>query len=297
MSKGSNLNYQLQTCLNQNFRLHFDKHADKKNYEADNSHLIKSVQSKQNLSDFARTFTNWLKAEGYTKEIKMVKDIDSTIVQKFIDSKIAEGCSLKTLECYQSYFRKFEKVILKTFGCKVDYSSTIDRDKISTAPTLKDYAFTREELEKICDVKKMSESLAVIKFNIATGSRIQMCEKIRCRDIFITGDEVRVLFLKDKGGRNREIIIKDAAFADYCKELKKGKMPQDLLFNVKKDSVNQWLYRRCKSLGIEKSGNHSIRKYWAEDRCEKYGIKQTLKDLGHGEERKALIDTYTHALH
>lgn len=300
--KNRNLNYQLQFCLNDNFRIGFNKHADKHNPETDNGHIIKSVMSKDALGDFARNFTNWLKAEGYTNDIKMLKQIKPEHCQAFLDAKQKSGASQKTLECYQAYFRKFEKCIYATYGCRVDFSTTIDKTKTTTGHTIKEYSFTKEELAKIVDTK-MCESLAVVKFNMATGSRIQMCEKMLCRDILITDDnKVVVFFNGDKGGRDRTITIDDSKFAEYCRQLRKGKNPNDRLFNVKKDSVNQWIYRRAKRLAIltpdgrVKSGNHSIRKNWAEQRQSTHGTKQTMKDLGHSEERKSLINTYTNSL-
>ena len=293
-----NLRYQIETCLQDNFRLHFNKHGDKHDPNTDNSHIIKSVLSKDELSNFARTFTNFLKAEGYN--IKMVRDIKPEHCQAFIDKKISEGCTFKTLQTYQSHFRKFEKCIYRTFGCIVDYSTTIDKSKITTEPSIKEYSFTKEELDRIIDTRP-SESLTFIKFSIYTGSRIQMCEKVLCRDVFITKDSVIVFFNGDKGGRDRQVEIKDPQFVDYCSKLRKGKMPQDRLFNIKKDSANQWLYRRCKKLKIQtaegrtKSGNHSIRKYWAEERQKTHGTQQTMSDLGHSENRKSLVDTYIHS--
>ena len=81
---------------------------------------------------------------------------------------------------------------------------------------------------------------------------------------------------------------------DTAKLLKgqiKGKNPQDKVFNIKKNSVNKYLRRRCEKLNIRtadgskiKSGVHGIRKLYCENR-EKDGHSRNtiIRDIGHSE--------------
>ena len=155
-------------------------------------------------------------------------------------------------------------------------------------------------MKKILDYKGRSECFSVVKFNSFTGCRVNTCEKILVRDIHILGDTVQVDIRKDKGGRNRTITIENnKEFVQLCKELRSGKNPNDKLFNVKSDSVNKFIRRRCSALGIKtpdgqvKSGNHSIRKNVATNMYKKTGSGSKVSVfLGHGKCRPDVERAY-----
>ena len=292
MSKS--LFYQFNSALDMCFRLHFDKHSDKHNPESDNSHIIKSLSAKSNLKDFAHDFSAYIRQEY---SVKQIKEITPEMCQKYIDYK-CENCSLKTVKGYQSNLLKLSKCANKTFNIHTDFSVTIDESKIEKTETIKQYSFTNEEIEKILAAPRTCDSLNALKFAFLNGTRVNTLERLEVRHINFKDNEITIF--KDKGGRTR-IIEMNEDTAKLLKEQIKGKKPQDKVFNIKKNSVNKYLRRRCEKLNIctpsgkIKSGCHAIRKLWAEQFAEKNGVEKTMVALGHSEDRKDLEDTYLHS--
>ena len=283
------------------FVLHFDKHSDKHNPQSESDHIIKSLAAKGNLKDFAHDFAAFIKNEY---GVKQVKQITPDMCQSFIEQKSAEGCSLKTIKTYQSNLLKISKCANKAFNICTDYSVSVDESKIEKTETIKQYSFTRAEMEKILAAPRSCDSLTALKFAYQTGVRVNTLERLEVRHIDFKNNEITIY--KDKGNRTRVLPMSEET-AKLLREQIKGKNPQDKVFGVKKGSVNRYLRRRCEKLNIRtpngeiKSGVHSIRKLWAEETAERYGkdgkdgTKMVMSELGHSEDRKDLEDTYLHS--
>ena len=299
MSKS--LFYQFNSALDMCFVLHFDKHSDKHNPQSESNHIIKSLAAKGNLKDFAHDFAAFIKNEY---GVKQVKQITPDMCQSYIERKVDEGCSLKTIKTYQSNLLKISKCANKAFNIRTDYSVSVDESKIEKTETIKQYSFTRAEMEKILAAPRPSASLNALKFAYMTGVRVNTLERLEVRQLDFQRGEI--LVFKDKGSRSR-VLPMDEQTAKLLREQIKGKNPQDKVFGVKKGSVNRYLRRRCEKLNIRtpngeiKSGVHSIRKLWAEETAERYnndgknGTKMVMSELGHSEDRKDLEDTYLHS--
>ena len=277
------------------FVLHFDKHSDKHNPQADSDHIIKSLSAKSNLKDFAHDFAAFIKNEY---GVKQVKQITPDMCQSYIERKVDEGCSLKTIKTYQSNLLKISKCANKAFNIRTDYSVSVDESKIEKTETIKQYSFTRAEMEKILAAPRSCDSLTALKFAYQTGVRVNTLERLEVRHIDFKNGEITIY--KDKGNRTRVLPMSEET-AKLLREQIKGKNPQDRVFAVRKGSVNRYLRRRCEKLNIRtpdgkiKSGVHSIRKLWAEENAERHGTAKTMLALGHGEDRKDLEDTYLHS--
>jgi len=299
MSKS--LFYQFNSALDMCFVLHFDKHSDKHNPQSESDHIIKSLAAKGNLKDFAHDFAAFIKNEY---GVKQVKQITPDMCQSYIERKSAEGCSLKTIKTYQSNLLKISKCANKAFNIRTDYSVSVDESKIEKTETIKQYSFTREEMEKILAAPRSCDSLTALKFAYQTGVRVNTLERLEVRHIDFKNGEITIY--KDKGNRTRVLPMSEET-AKLLREQIKGKNPQDRVFAVKKGSVNRYLRRRCEKLNIRtpngetKSGVHSIRKLWAEETAERYGkdgkdgTKMVMSELGHSEDRKDLEVTYLHS--
>lgn len=299
MSKS--LFYQFNSALDMCFVLHFDKHSDKHNPQSESDHIIKSLSAKSNLKDFAHDFAAFIKNEY---GVKQVKQITPDMCQSYIERKAGEGCSLKTIKTYQSNLLKISKCANKAFNIRTDYSVSVDESKIEKTETIKQYSFTRQEMEKILAAPRSCDSLIALNFAFQTGVRVNTLERLEVRHIDFKNKEITIF--KDKGNRTRVLSMSEET-AKLLREQIKGKNPQDKVFGVKKGSVNRYLRRRCEKLficnpnGEIKSGVHSIRKLWAEETAERYnndgknGTKMVMSELGHGEDRKDLEDTYLHS--
>ena len=293
MSKS--LFYQFNSAIDLNYRHHFNKHGDKHNPESDSSHIVKSLSAKSNLKDFAHDFAAFIKSEY---GVKQVRQITPDMCQSYIERKSAEGCSLKTIKTYQSNLLKISKCANKTFNIRTDFSVTIDESKIEKTETIKQFSFTRSEMEKILAAPRSCDSLIALKFAYQTGVRVNTLERLEVRHIDFKNGEITIY--KDKGNRTRVLPMSEET-AKLLRQQIKGKNPQDRVFAVRKGSVNRYLRRRCEKLNIctpngeIKSGVHSIRKLWAEEFAEKNGVAKTMVALGHDEDRKDLEDTYLHS--
>ena len=293
MSKS--LFYQFNSALDMCFVLHFDKHSDKHNPQSESDHIIKSLSAKSNLKDFAHDFAAFIKNEY---GVKQVKQITPDMCQSFIERKSAEGCSLKTIKTYQSNFLKISKCVNKTFNIRTDYSVSVDESRIENTETIKQFSFTRAEMEKILAAPRSCDSLIALNFAFQTGVRVNTLERLEVRHIDFKNKEITIF--KDKGNRTRVLSMSEET-AKLLREQIKGKNPQDKVFGVKKGSVNRYLRRRCEKLNIctpngeIKSGVHSIRKLWAEENAERHGTAKTMVALGHGEQRSDLEQTYLHS--
>lgn len=295
MGKNKNIFFQIKTACE--FTPFFDKHSDKRQ-DHDNSHVIKSLQSKTNILDFAHQFSDYIKTEY--PETKKVSGITSEMCQSFIDKKCSEGCTEKTVKAYQSLLNKIEICVNHRFHSNVNYRTEINKELIQERTSIKDFAFTNAEMEKILDYKGRSQCIDVVKFNSVVGCRINTCDKIKVQDVSIKNNDVFISIRNDKGGRFRTVVIENnKEFANFCRELRSGKNPNDRLFNVKSDSVNKFIRRRCSALGIKtpdgqvKSGNHSIRKNVATNLYRKTGSGSTVSQfLGHGKCRPDIERAY-----
>lgn len=266
------------------FVLHFDKHSDKHNPQADSDHIIKSLSAKGNLKDFAHDFAAFIKNEY---GVKQIKEITSDMCQSYIERKSAEGCSLKTIKTYQSNMLKLSKCANKAFNIRTDYSVSVDESKIEKTETIKQYSFTNKEMEKILAAPRTCDSLNALKFAYWNGTRVNTLERLEVRHINFKDNKITIF--KDKGGRTR-IIEMNEDTAKLLREQIKGKKPQDKVFNIKKNSVNKYLRRRCEKLNIctpngeIKSGVHSIRKLYCENRERDGHSRNTIiRDIGHSE--------------
>ena len=295
MGKNKNIFFQIKTACE--FTPFFDKHSDKRQ-DHDNSHVIKSLQSKTNILDFAHQFSDYIKTEY--PETKKVSGITSEMCQSFIDKKCSEGCTEKTVKAYQSLLNKIEICVNHRFHSNVNYRTEINKELIQERTSIKDFAFTNAEMEKILDYKGRSQCIDVVRFNSVVGCRINTCEKIKVQDVSIRNNDVFISIRNDKGGRFRTVVIENnKEFANFCRELRSCKNPNDKLFNVKSDSVNKFIRRRCSALGIRtpdgqvKSGNHSIRKNVATNMYKKTGSGSKVSVfLGHGKCRPDIERAY-----
>ena len=293
MSKS--LFYQFNSALDMCFVLHFDKHSDKHNPQSESDHIIKSLSAKSNLKDFAHDFAAFIKSEY---GVKQVKEITPDMCQSYIERKAAEGCSLKTIKTYASNLLKLSKCANKAFNIRTDYAVSVDESKIEKTETIKQYSFTREEMQKILAAPRQCESLAALRLAYDLGLRVGSLSRLEVRHINFQDNTL--LVYKDKGNRSRVLQMSDET-AKLLRQQIKGKDPQSKVFSVKPSSINTYLRRRCTALNLRtpngemKSGVHSIRKLWAEEFAEKNGVAKTMVALGHGEKRSDLEQTYLHS--
>ena len=88
---------------------------------------------------------------------------------------------MKTIKTYQSNLLKLSKWANKTFKIRTDFSVSVDESKIEKTETIKQYSFTRAEMEKILAAPRPSASLNAQKFAYMTGVRVNTLERLEVR--------------------------------------------------------------------------------------------------------------------
>lgn len=294
------LQQQLFNAIDSNFNPGSDKHSIKKEKGIGGTDIF-SYADKNALKDFAKNFSNFIKIEE--PGLKMVKNLNPEIAQKFIDQKAADGCSLKTLEQYKSKFNKIERLINHRYGtAEVSLSTTIPTDVDDNK--LRDIAMDKSHLDayfKFCEATN-SKSLAPLAIEMASRFGLRVAETCKIMPMDLRGETLHIH--ESKGGRSRDILIskEDAA---WLKSVFESHEKDKRFITIKEDSVNKHLARVFEKLGIEdyknaKTGVHSIRKMVAQeyyDKCRETmsndeALKKTSVFLGHGEDRKNLMASY-----
>ena len=236
-------------------------------------------------------------------EIKKIKDISSNHLNEFMKTK-TNICTDETLKNYRARIKKLAFVCNKKYNLKLDWSN-IKIEKSNKGKSIRDVAFSKEQVEKIKSVlesKRDSASKRALMVFMPYGLRASEYTNIRVKDINL--NTMKLHIHKSKGGRNRDIDIKPESVAQI-KTLIEGKQPSDKLFNIKSTSLSAYLSRICKKLGYNefieaKSSIHALRKYAArefyKEQLNKYNkkvaLENTMNFLGHGKERSDLKRTY-----
>ncbi len=276
MSKKRSLFIQSMTAIESAFTMGYDKHSAKHQKEQPKQDWrVYSFSSKANLLDTAHNLCEYVK-ECYP-DVDKVKHIRPEHCQEWLDSKVKDGCSINTIECYKSNLVKLSKIINHHFGVHTNFETKVNAELIPDRISSREFALTLDEVERVKNsIDKPCHSSNFFIFSTYTSCRVNSVESIQKRHIILGNDgrTVTVFFEKDKGGRNREIVVTDKDFYSFCSSLISGKTETDSLFgNIKKGSADKWLNRRLHKLNITipqdktigtksilKSGNHSVRK-------------------------------------
>jgi integrase len=232
----------------------------------------------------------------------MVKEVKLEHIQEFINEK-AESCSMETLSQYVSRFNKLEKLVNQKFGIKVKYKGVV-------IPAAKENTKIRDKSMKVEHYQKLkselSESKTIGKIGLELsaklGLRASEIAKLQGRDINLEKGEVHVH--NGKGARNRNVPIREEDRA-YFTNLKARLGERERPCPGKADSVNAAIRRYMKRVDIAKEYRvttvHAIRKMYAQSEFDRYraqghdikaAIGKVSEQLGHGENRIALMREY-----
>ena len=138
-----------------------------------------------------------------------MKDISEKICQQWLDSKAKSGCSISTLNTYQSNLKKLSCAVNHHFGVHTSFRTTICNELIIDKTTAKAFALSENEIERIKQsIKKPCNSSNFFVFGTYTSVRVNSVEKLRVCDLhFLDGNRIDIDIVADKGGRNRTDIV------------------------------------------------------------------------------------------
>jgi len=307
------LELQFKVAADIRFREGADKHALKREGKLTDSALIFGYSTYYNLLDFSDNFCRWMRENGI--HFAFVKDITVEAWNAFLEAK-ATLIGPVTLKNYASRVRTWEKIINAAFGARLAWSEGLlvpHRLSAEETELQRVQQMQREDFQLIQayirENKIRSQGAIAIELSARFGLRVEGTARIKARNVHL--DEkgywgFGTIDITEKGNRRRIIDIKNASDRKYIAGLITGKLPEEHLVPIKKDSVNKFLYRVMIKIGLKEkypeTSIHSIRKMYAQetwDNCRKQGytweqaLRYVNRQLGHGEERnKQLLGVY-----
>ena len=292
MGKTRNIKYQFKYCIDTHFREGMDKHSMKRNGK-DNSKIY-SYADRKNLIDLSANFANWIK-ENHA-EIKQLKDINSMHIQEFLNEK-ANSCSRKSLQEYQSHFRKLESLCNNTYNTNVDFHSTVTPISAKNGGgKIRNIMCSDAQYQMLLKTKNsnLKSALGVCK---NFGLRAAECGKLQYRDIKEDG----IYIADSKGKKSRFVKAENKEQQDILQQFRGKK--QGRICPIQTGSLQQAFNRECKKQGIhfQNGAFHTLRKNFATAKYKEYRekgetVQQALDSvshvLGHGSKRNELMKQY-----
>ena len=292
MGKTRNIKYQFKYCIDTHFREGMDKHSMKRNGK-DNSKIY-SYAHRKNLIDLSANFANWIK-ENHA-EIKQLKDINSMHIQEFLNEK-ANSCSRKSLQEYQSHFRKLESLCNNTYNTNVDFHSTVTPISAKNGGgKIRNIMCSDAQYQMLLKTKNSNlKSALVLSKNF--GLRASECSKLQYRDIKEDG----IYIADSKGKKSRFVKAENKEQQDILQQFRGKK--QGRICPIQTGSLQQAFNRECKKQGIhfQNGAFHTLRKNFATAKYKEYRekgetVQQALDSvshvLGHGSKRNELMKQY-----
>lgn len=291
MSKTRNIKYQFKYCIDSHFKEGMDKHSLKA--QGKNNGKIYSYSDRKNLIDLSSNFANWLKINH--PEIKQIKNIGSNHIQEFLNTKI-DICSQKTLEQYQSRFRKLEVLAISTYHIDIDYHSAVTPlSNRNGGGKVRNTMLSVSDYNKLLNTTNSNFRKALV-LSYHFGLRCAECAKLRYEDISSKGIKI----IDSKGKRNRFIPVENKQQKKIIEDFlnKKGRVAP-----VQVGSLQQAFNREKKKQGvfITNGDFHTARKAFATNKFQEYrkqgqsvqlALNNVSHRLGHGNNRNNLMKQY-----
>ena len=240
------------------------------------SPLIHSYSTFNRYMGIAKEFVNWAKEQGINRLDKVQYDH----VRDFLLSK-AEYCSMKTLKVNASALKKFFTTVGRT-----DISEQIKKDyqDIYSQGRSPNRALAFAHPEKVISLLKEDVHKVVAELQLLTGARIGDVKKIQ-----VLPESKKVVILKSKGGRTREI--------DYADRPEKFERIRELTEALKEHlktsswkSVREGYYKDLRQAVLRSgevyTGSHAFRVNYVKERLKElkaqgYSEREALQKIEH----------------
>lgn len=288
----ANLKYQFMSAIDDSFKEGRSKHAEKRSNNFETTYKIYSYTSMKNLKDFSSNFVGYIK-ENHS-EIRKVSQIDSNIVNSFLDYKSSK-CRQTTLDTYKSYLAKLSLILNHKFqSCETQWD-------IKKPISLLGYNQSRgvnavmslDSYNILITANSNSKVIPALMISKDTGMRIQEICELRIKDICFSTGKISG-FKNTKGGKVLEDKQLTQMTLEKIKELAANKNDNEKLLGVEPDSMNKALNRLQDKYQLERRSFHSVRRLASQtlfDDLRANNIEKTKaisivnKFLNHGEGR------------
>lgn len=314
-----NLRGQLIHAIKSNSAMGESKHSAKAKgqaYGKNSTGKIYSYSSAHARQDVAKNFANYMKENH--PDIKDVRNLTSEHAQGFLNSCASRGCSTDTIKSYRSELSSIGKNINSTYkNSNVDMSKTV-AVKGHNETKVRNNPMRNEHIQALKDSYKVgSTGYNAVTVSEAAGLRASELCHLQGRDITINQNYAVVHVDHGKGGRNRDVIVRNQEHVQNLSEIKNSIGDMQRVCPVQVGSLHKNLDRHMdkikdnltgKSLNqvYNHQGFHAMRKDYAQReydrfRSEGMGIKESMNEvshlLGHGNGREELMSRYIADMH
>lgn len=308
-----NLKGQLLYAIKSNTAFGEHKHSAKAKgyaYGKNSKGKIYACTSLHSRQDVAKNFAQYMKTNY--PEVKYCRDLTSEHAQSFLNDCVNRGCSTDTIKTYRSELSSIGKNLNSTYkDCNVNLSKTVAVKGVNET-RVRCNQMTDSHIQALkASYKPFSTGYNAITVGQATGCRASEICHLQGRDIKIQSDCAIVHVDKGKGGRDRDIVVKNPEHIQNLSEIKDRLGDTDRVCKCQVGSLHKNLDRHMAKV-VDSTGKtlnqvythqgfHSIRKNFAQNdynRCRESGmsIKDSMNyvshQLGHGDNREELMSRY-----
>lgn len=285
-----NLEYQIKCCIMGSFREHMDKHADKAAGETFGK--IYSYTSRNATLDVSHDFCSYIKS--HDPEVRRPDQITPDIVRSYLEDKVRSGCTQKTIDSYRDRLAKIGECVSARKG--IDLDLKVDKvlsSRVSAADRGAEAVMSRTDFDKLLDYAASNPSASgfVLLLQNELGCRVEDI----CSGLKVSGSDFEI---KCKGGKLLTRPITDRAAVLISKPEYAALRNGDRFKLPKSGSVNKYLSRVEKALGLERHSFHDTRRLLAQEKYDELrhagltrseALSKVSVWLNHGEKRSSMI--------
>lgn len=287
-----NLRNALRGIVFNSFHEGTDKHAVKAS--GGGYGVVYSYSQRGALLDLVNNFSSWVKAE--CPDVKKPDQITADTVRAFLLAK-SKICSDATLATYRSNFAKLGECVGKKYGVMIDWhTDAVSGERFKRADRGAGHAISKEEYKLLIDYAVTHPSgsgLAVILEGALGGRVTDVCERM-------TYDAKKhTIQMIGKGGKAYQERPLPAAVDRMIHSREFSAWFDGKEFQLPKSaSVNKYLMRTEKKLGLDAYSFHDLRRYCAQRHYDALRARGVSRDealsktsiwLNHGPHRNDLM--------
>lgn len=276
------------------------KHSDKRSGQK--AGKIYSYSTYNNRQDVAKEFANFMKENH--PEIRRASDLNERHSTEFIAKKSSE-VNTNTLNYLRSELKGIAASINHTYkSCDISLNTPVLAG--NSNKNVKTVSMLKEDYTKLVNSYNTQFDTGAVGAQViyASGLRSHEICKLKGTDIKIADGKAVVHVESGKGGRSRDVIVRDPERVSILETIS-NHFKESQVCDIKSSSLESNISRHLKQIDTSQDYKynicHSIRKEYAQDSYDQ--LKEEGKsvseawgtvceNLGHSEDRQALFNTY-----
>lgn len=276
------------------------KHIDKRSGQK--AGKIYSYNTYNNRQDVAKSFADFMKENH--PEVRRASDLNERHASEFIAKKSNE-VNTNTLNYLRSELKGIAESINHTYkSCDISLNTPILAG--NSNKNVKTVSMLKEDYTKLVNSYNTQFDTGAVGAQViyASGLRSHEVCKLKGTDIKIADGKAVVHVESGKGGRSRDVIVRDPERVSILETIS-NHFKESRVCDIKSSSLESNISRHLKQIDTSQDYKynicHSIRKEYAQDSYDQ--LKEEGKsvseawgtvceNLGHSADRQALFNTY-----